>query len=66
MKVLVIFISRWLMPVMFIISGIATYFALGKHRAGRFVKDRALRLLVPFLVGLFTHLRLQEYLAQVR
>jgi peptidoglycan/LPS O-acetylase OafA/YrhL len=54
------------MPVMFLISGIATYFALGKYPAGRFVKDRGLRLLVPFLVGLLTHLRLQEYLALVR
>lgn len=51
---------------MFLISRIALDFALGKHRAGRFVKDRVLRLMVPFLVGLLTHLRLQEYLAQVR
>lgn len=65
-EILVIFISRWLMPAMFLISGIATYFALGKHPAGRFVKDRALRLLVPFLAGLLTHLRLQEYLALAR
>jgi hypothetical protein len=64
-EVLVVFISRWLMPVMFLISGIATFYALDKRRAGRFVRDRSLRLLVPFLVGLFTHLRLQEYLAQV-
>ena len=64
-EVLVIFISRWLMPVMFVISGIATFYALGTRRAGRFVKDRSLRLLVPLLVGLFTHIPLQGYLAQV-
>jgi peptidoglycan/LPS O-acetylase OafA/YrhL len=64
-EVLVIFISRWLMPVMFVISGIATFYALGTRRAGRFVKDRSLRLLVPLLVGLFTHVPLQGYLAQV-
>ncbi len=64
-EVLVIFISRWLMPVMFLISGIATFYALGTRRASRFVKDRSLRLLVPLLVGLFTHIPLQGYLAQV-
>jgi glucan biosynthesis protein C len=64
-QALVIFISRWLMPVMFLISGIATFYALEKRRAGRFVKDRSLRLLVPLLVGLFTHIPLHGYLAQV-
>lgn len=64
-EVLVIFISRWMMPAIFLISGLATFYALGKRRAGRFVKDRALRLLVPLLVGLFTHIPLQGYLAQV-
>ena len=64
-EVLVIFISRWLMPVMFVISGVATFYALGTRRVGRFVKDRSLRLLVPLLVGLFTHIPLQGYLAQV-
>jgi len=64
-QVLVVFISRWLMPAIFLISGIATYYALEKRRAGRFVKDRSLRLLVPLLVGLFTHIPLQAYLEQV-
>jgi peptidoglycan/LPS O-acetylase OafA/YrhL len=64
-QVLVVFISRWLMPAIFLISGMATFYALDKRRAGRFVKDRSLRLLVPLLVGLFTHIPLQEYLEQV-
>lgn len=64
-QVLVVFISRWLMPAIFIISGMATFYALEKRRAGQFVKDRAQRLLVPLLVGLFTHIPLQVYLAQV-
>lgn len=62
---LVVFISRWLMPAIFLISGMATFYALDTRRAGRFLKDRSLRLLVPLLVGLFTHIPLQAYLAQV-
>jgi hypothetical protein len=53
------------MPAIFLISGMATFYALGTRRAGHFLKDRALRLLVPLLVGLFTHIPLQLYLAQV-
>jgi hypothetical protein len=64
-QALVVFISRWLMPAIFLISGSATFYALGTRRAGRFVKDRSLRLLVPLLLGLFTHIPLQGYLAQV-
>lgn len=64
-QILVVFISRWLMPAIFLISGIAAFYALGKSRAGRFVKDRALRLLVPLLVGLFTQIPLQGYLEQI-
>src|SRR6476646_1181879 len=58
-QVLVVFISRWLMPAIFLISGMATFYALATHQAGRFLKDRSLRLLVPLLIGLFTHIPLQ-------
>lgn len=64
-QALVVFISRWLMPAIFLISGMATWYALESRRAGRFVKDRSLRLLVPLLVGLVTHIPLQGYLKQV-
>lgn len=63
-QVVIVFLSRWMMPLIFLISGAATYYALNKG-AGRFIKDRSLRLLVPLLVGLFTHVPLQVYLEQV-
>src|SRR4029453_6989257 len=56
---------QWLMPLVFLISGMSTFYALGTRGAGRFVKDRALRLLVPLLVGIFTHVMLQVYLERV-
>lgn len=64
-QVLVVFISRWLMPTIFLISGMAVFYTLGKHRADQFIKDRSLRLLVPLVIGLFTHIPLQTYLQQV-
>lgn len=66
-QILIVFLSRWMMPAIFLVSGVSTYYALGKRgaTAGQFLKERSLRLLVPLLVGLFTHVVLQGYLEQV-
>jgi glucan biosynthesis protein C len=61
MDVWTYFLAAWIMPLIFVISGASIFYALGKGGAGKFVKDRALRLLVPFLVGICTHIALQEY-----
>ena len=50
---------------MFVISGASLFYAIGKGGAGKFVRDKALRLLVPLLVGVFTHASLQVYLERV-
>ncbi len=64
-QIFIVFLSRWMMPAIFIVSGVATFYALGKRGAGRFLKDRSLRILVPLLIGLFTHVPLQGYLEAV-
>ncbi len=46
------FATAWMMPLMFVISGASLFYALGKGSgAGKFVKDKVLRLLVPLVVG---------------
>ena len=59
------FLANWMMPLIFVISGASLYFALGKGSAGRFVKDKVLRLFVPLVVGIFTHIALQVYLERI-
>jgi glucan biosynthesis protein C len=61
----VAFLGHWMMPLIFVISGISTFYALGGRGAGKFLKDRALRLLVPLVVGMFTHIALQVYFERV-
>jgi glucan biosynthesis protein C len=56
------FATTFMMPLMFVISGASLFYALGKSGFGKFLKDKALRLLVPLLVGALTHLSLQSYL----
>jgi glucan biosynthesis protein C len=59
------FAESWMMPLIFLISGASIYFAMGKAGAGRYVKDKLLRLGVPLLVGIFTHASLQVYLEKL-
>ncbi|NTU64159.1 MAG: acyltransferase [Chloroflexi bacterium] len=59
------FAGTWMMPLIFVISGASLFYAVGKGSAGKFVKDKTLRLLVPLLVGAFTHASLQVYLERL-
>jgi peptidoglycan/LPS O-acetylase OafA/YrhL len=60
-----VFATAWLLPLLFVISGASLFFAVGKGGAGKFVKDKALRLLVPLLVCDLTHASLQVYLERL-
>jgi len=57
-----VFLVCWMMPLIFVISGASTFYALSSRNTARFVKDRSLRLLVPLSVGIFTHIAFQVYL----
>jgi glucan biosynthesis protein C len=60
------FATTWMLPLIFVVSGASLFYAVGKGEggikgAGRFIKDKALRLLVPWLVLVLTHQSLQFY-----
>lgn len=57
-----VFAWNWMMPIIFVISGASLFYAIGRGSASKFIKDKVLRLLVPYLVALFTHATLQVYL----
>ncbi len=61
-QIAVIIVSSWMMPLIFVISGAGLFYALRKGGTARFVQDKVLRLLVPLVVGIFTHVSLQVYL----
>ncbi len=57
-----IFVSGWIMPLFFAVSGIAVYFSLAKRSAAQFTMDRLARLMIPFLlVGLLFILPVNVY-----
>lgn len=56
------FATSFMMPLMFVISGASLFYAMGKGRFGKFLKDKTLRLLLPLLVAVLTHISIQAYL----
>ena len=51
----------WHMPILFVLSGMATWFALRRRSAGRYAWERTKRLLVPLLFGTFVLIPPQVY-----
>ena len=56
------FIHMWHMPMLFMISGAATYYALGFRSAVGYIRERFLRLFVPLLFGILTYVPFTIYL----
>ena len=59
------FMLSWLMPLIFVISGASLFHAVGRGTAAGFIRDKVLRLLVPFIVGMFTHVAYCVYLERI-
>ena len=56
--------TAWGLPLFFVIAGMGTYYALKYVSAGKYLLSRFLRLMIPFFVGIFTHIPLQVFLSR--
>jgi glucans biosynthesis protein C len=61
----IMFLNAWLMPLMFVISGASLFYAVGRGSAIQFIRDKVMRLFVPLLVGMFTHIAFCVYLERI-
>lgn len=59
---IMVFMHYWRMPLLFLISGAGTWFALGKRTTGQYLGERFKRLIIPFLIGIFTLVPVQVYI----
>ena len=59
------FLIGWLMPLVFVVSGASLFYAVGKGSVAGFVRDKVLRLFVPLVVGVFTHVAFAVYLERI-
>ena len=49
---LIVLVSSWFMPILFVIAGMSARYSLNKRGTKKFVKERIKKLLIPFICGL--------------
>jgi len=54
----------WFMPILFVIAGISTAYAMRRRSVGEYVKERVLKLLVPLAAGILLLIPAQTYFAE--
>jgi hypothetical protein len=65
MSVYVAVLAQFIMPLFFVLSAIAIYFALQRRTGKEFMRERRNRLMIPLIFGIFTHIPLQVYIERV-
>ena len=59
------FLHLWRMPLLFLISGVGTRFALGKRNALQYLGERFRRLIIPLIAGIFILVPVQVYFERI-
>lgn len=60
-----LFVNQWRLPLLFLISGMGTRFALAHRSAKAFLKERNIRLLIPLVFGMMVIVPPQVYLERI-
>jgi peptidoglycan/LPS O-acetylase OafA/YrhL len=61
----IVFVAPWHMPLLFVLAGASSWFALRHRSGGAYVGERVRRLLVPFLFGLAVIVPPQSWLGYI-
>lgn len=65
LQLFAIFLSQWRMPILFLVSGVGTYFILRSRSNRSFIRDRLTRLLIPFIFAVLVIVPPQGYFASL-
>lgn len=60
-----IFVNQWRLPILFVVSGIGTSYALSKKSGGAFAFERFKRLFIPLVMGILLIVPPQVYLERI-
>ncbi|HEX2885915.1 acyltransferase family protein [Vineibacter terrae] len=66
LEIVMRFMNRWRMPLVFLVSGAAILLALGRRSPSAFVRDRLQRLLLPLAFGMLVIVPPQVYLERLQ
>ena len=58
-------VNQWRIPILFVVSGMGTRFALSHRSAGQYIKERFIRLYIPLAVGMLLIIPPQVYLERL-
>ena len=61
----VVLISPWFMPLMFLLAGISASYSLAKRGYGSFIGERFKRLGIPLVIGLIINTPILSYIADI-
>lgn len=56
--------SPWFMPLLFVIAGVSSCYALEKRTSTQYLKERVIKLLVPLISGILLLVPIQTYYAE--
>jgi len=59
----IVFLSPYFMPVLFLLAGISTKFALRKRTIKQYITERIKKLLIPFITGTLLLMPIMTYIA---
>ena len=65
LSIFIWYVDFWVIPIFFVIAGMGTFYALGVRKEKEYIKERFNRLMIPLIVGIFTHLAIQVYLTRL-
>lgn len=59
-----LFTTPWFMPLLFVIAGISSSYALKKRTEKEYIKERLFKLFLPLLSGVLLYIPMQTYYAE--
>jgi len=59
---IMVFMHVWRLPLLILVSGAGTYYALGRRTPGQYLSERFKRLFIPLVIGIFTLVPVQVYI----
>ena len=62
---IIVLISSWFMPLMFVLAGISASYSISKRGYGSFIGERFKRLGIPLLIGLIINTPILSYIADI-
>lgn len=52
LSTLIVLVSSWFMPILFVIAGISSRYSLNKRNTKEYIKERISKIFIPFICGL--------------